>query len=143
MALISDTGGPAASATNFYYNVDSKGSGFVPTSSFGPGPAAVSQVVQGWEPEHLLAIGDLAYNAGGSTLQEILIGQYYNNFIYPYPSPNYLSEPYITINGVRARKGRKTRPYNVYDYPNGFPNPLTSKRGGSPAKTNQTLDMNV
>jgi len=93
VALISDTGGPAASATTFYYNVGSKVGGYVPTNSFGPGPQAVSNVVHKWKPEHLLAIGDLAYNAGGSTLQDISIGQYYNNFIYPYPNRNYLSEP--------------------------------------------------
>jgi hypothetical protein len=137
VALISDTGGPAASATTFYYNVGSKGNGFAPTNSFGPGPAAVSKVVQGWKPEHLLAIGDLAYNAGGSTLQDISIGQYYNNFIYPYPSPNYLTQPYTTINGEPTRKGQKAWPYNVYDFPKGFPNPVTGKRGGSPDRANR------
>ena len=83
VALISDTGGPAASGTTFYYNVGSKGSSFIPTNSFGPGPEAVSKLVQNWKPEQLLAIGDLAYNAGSSTLLDISIGQYYNNFIYP------------------------------------------------------------
>ena len=137
VALISDTGGPAASATTFYYNVGSKGSGYNPTNSFGPGPLAVSQVVQGWEPQHLLAIGDLAYNAGGSTLQDISVGQYYNNFIYPYPNPNYLSEPYTTVSGKPAQEGQKTWPYNVYNYPKGFPNPVTGKTGGSPTKRNR------
>ncbi len=137
VALISDTGGPAASATTFYYNVGSSGSGFVPTNSFGPGPQAVSELVQSWKPKQLLAIGDLAYNAGGSTLQDISIGQYYNNFIHPYPAAPYLSEPYTTVNGKPAQSGQKAWPYNIYDYPKGFPNPLTGKEGGSPNDRNR------
>jgi hypothetical protein len=131
LALISDTGGPAASGTTFYYNVGSRGNGFQPTNSLGPGPLAVSQLVQSWQPSDLFAIGDLAYNAGGSTLQDISIGQYYNNFIYPYPSPAYRKQPYTTIDGEPVDDGRKSWPYNIYDYPDGFPNPVTGGRGGS------------
>ncbi|MGA0022204.1 MAG: hypothetical protein ACO3GW_08535, partial [Vulcanococcus sp.] len=137
MALISDTGGPAASGTTFYYNVGSKWSGFIPTNSFGPGPEAVSKLVQSWKPEQLLAIGDLAYNAGSSTLLDISIGQYYNNFIHPYPSPNFLGGPYTEVGGKSVLPGQKAWPYNVYDYPKGFPNPLTGKEGGSPDQTNR------
>ena len=136
-ALISDTGGPAASATTFYYNIGSGGKGFTPTNSFGPGPEAVSKIVQGWNADHLLAIGDLAYNAGGSTLQDISIGQYYNNFSYPYPNPNYLAEPYTTVNGKPAKKGERRWPYNVFNYPEGFPNPKSGAPGGSPNKRNR------
>ena len=136
-ALISDTGGPAASATTFYYNIGSAGGGFNPTNSFGPGPQAVSQLVQGWKPKQLLAIGDLAYNAGGSTLLDISIGQYYNNFIHPYPSPLYLQKPYTTINNTAVKANQKAWPYNVYDFPKGFPNPITGTRGGSPDGRNR------
>lgn len=136
LALISDTGGPAASATTFYYNIGSQVQGFVPTNSFGPGPSAVSQLVQNWKPKELFAIGDLAYNAGGSTLQDISIGQYYNNFIYPYPSPQYLQGPYTTINNTAVKTNQKAWPYNVYDFPKGFPNPVSGKRGGSPDQRN-------
>lgn len=135
-ALISDTGGPAASGTTFYYNVGSSGGGFIPTNSFGPGPQAVSGLVQSWQPTDLLAIGDLAYNAGGSTVQDISIGQYYNNFIYPYPSPAYLGEPYTSINGSAVQDGNKSWPYNIYNYPVGFPDPLTGGPGGSPDQRN-------
>lgn len=131
-ALISDTGGPAASGTTFYYNIGSQGRGFEPTNSLGAGPYAVSRLVQSWNPSDVFAIGDLAYNAGGSTLQDISIGQYYNNFIYPYPAPPYLAPPYTQINGQAVESGRKAWPYNVYDYPTGFPNPVTGARGGSP-----------
>ena len=60
--------------------------------------------MQSWQPSELLAIGDLAYNAGDSTVQDISIGQYYNNFIYPYPSPEYLSGPYRLVNGSPVRR---------------------------------------
>jgi inosine-uridine nucleoside N-ribohydrolase len=136
LALISDTGGPAASATTFYYNVGSGGLGYVPTNSFGPGAAAVSRLVQSWNPSELLAIGDLAYNAGGSTLQDISIGQYYNNFIYPYPSPNYLAGDYLSIDKKTVTDGKKSWPYNVYNYPAGFPNPLNGGLGGSDDRRN-------
>ena len=136
LALISDTGGPAASATTFYYNVGSGGGGYVPTNSFGPGAAAVSRLVQSWNPSELLAIGDLAYNAGGSTLQDISIGQFYNNFIYPYPSPNYLAGDYLSIDKKTVEDGKKSWPYNVYNYPAGFPNPLNGGLGGSDDRRN-------
>lgn len=137
LALISDTGGPAASATTFYYNIGSGGKGFVPTNSFGPGPAAVSKLVQSWKPSDLFAIGDLAYNAGGSTLQDISIGQYYNNFAHPYPSTLYLREPYTTINNKMVQEGKKSWPYNVYNFPKGFPSPTDPKQsGGSPDQRN-------
>lgn len=63
--------------------------------------------MQSWNPSELLAIGDLAYNAGGSTLQDISIGQYYNNFIYPYPSPNYLAGDYLSIGKKTVEDGKK------------------------------------
>ncbi len=109
----------------------------MPTNSFGPGPAAVSRLVQSWQPSELLAIGDLAYNAGGSTVQDISIGQYYNNFIYPYPSPEYLSGAYLSVNGSAVQDGQKSWPYNVYNFPLGFPNPLDNEQpGGSSDQKN-------
>ena len=136
LALISDTGGPAASGTTFYYNVGSGGGGFEPTNSLGAGPLAVSRLVQSWNPSDVFAVGDLAYNAGGSTLQDISIGQYYNNFIYPYPSPAYAQGPYLAIDGQPVGSGRKSWPYNIYDYPNGFPNPVAVGAGGSSDQRN-------
>ena len=79
----------------------------------------------------LTAIGDLAYNAGGSTLQYISIGQYYNNFVCPYPPLTYLGKPYLDINGSAIENGKKSWPYNIYNYPVGFPDPLTGGLGGS------------
>ncbi|MEY4825084.1 MAG: hypothetical protein RLZZ430_734 [Cyanobacteriota bacterium] len=134
-ALISDTGGPAASGTTFYYNVGSFDS-FKPTNSFGPGPADVSKLVQSWQPSELFAIGDLNYNVGSSTTQDISIGQYYNNFIYPYPSPDYLKDEYKSINGNVVENNKKSWPYNIYNFPLGFPNPLNGGQGGSPDEKN-------
>jgi hypothetical protein len=136
IALISDTGGPAASATTFYYNLGSNDGGFTPTNSFGPGPEAVSRLVQSWSPTDLFAIGDLAYNAGSSTVQDISIGLYYNNFIHPYPSPLYTKEPYLDINGQAVKEGSTQWPYNIYNFPSGFPNPLNGGTGGSSDQRN-------
>ncbi len=136
LALISDIGGPAASGTTFYYNLGSAKGGYVPTNSFGPGLFAVSRLVQSWNPSELLAIGDLAYNSGGSTIQDISSGQYYNNYMYPYPTPEYLAEPYLAINGKPIEEGKKSWPYNIYDYPVGFPNPNNGGLGGSADRRN-------
>lgn len=137
LALISDIGGPAASGTTFYYNLGSRGAGLLPTDSFGPGPAAVSQLVQSWGPSDVLAVGDLAYTTGGSTLQDISIGLYFNNFIHPYPSPLYLKRPYTKIAGAKVQNKAKQWPFNIYNYPFGFPNPLVPRlMGGSPDRRN-------
>ena len=139
MAMISDVGGPIASGTTFYYNLGNIGSSnsFAPTNSFGPGPDAVSKLVQSWTPSNVIAVGDLAYNVGASTLVDASIGQYYGNFIYPYPSPAYSKDPYLEIGGKAINRGQKAWPYNLYDFPKGFPNPLNGRQGGSPTKTNR------
>ena len=134
-AFISDTGGPIASSTSFYYNTTNNN--FVPTNSLGPGPSAVSSLVQSWKPSEIFAIGDLSYNVGASTTIDAAIGQYYNNFIYPYPSKLYLGKPYDSINGIKVKEGELQWPYNVYNHPVGFPNPIvTNQIGGSPDKLN-------
>lgn len=131
LALISDIGGPIASSTSFYYNIGSTGRGFSPTNSFGPGPYAVARLVQSWEPSDVLAVGDLAYNSGSSTVLDASIGQYYNQFIHPYPALSFLRDPYDKIAGRPVGKAQRNWPYNVYNYPKGFPNPVTGKKGGS------------
>ena len=138
MGLISDIGGPAAEGTTFYYNIGSGEGGFSPVNSFAPGPAGVSKLVQSWSPSDVFAIGDLAYNAGGSTLMDISIGQYYNNFIHPYPARKYLRAPYAAIDGKVINNGQRHWPYNIYNYPHGFPSPISGGlRGGSPDKSNR------
>lgn len=130
MAMISDIGGPIASSTSFYYNFGSANN-FVPTNSFGPGPDAVSGLVRGWSPEQLFAVGDLAYNAGPSTALDPSVGLYYNNYIYPYPSPAYQKDPYLTIAGQAVPQRQKQWPYNIYNFPQGFPSPIDGRLGGS------------
>jgi hypothetical protein len=134
--MISDIGGPIASSTSFYYNFGSADN-FVPTNSFGPGPDAVSGLVQGWKPDHLFAVGDLAYNVGSSTAMDASVGLYYNNFIYPYPSPAYKQPPYLTIGGQPVAQGQRQWPYNIYNNPQGFPNPVDGLTGGSPGGSNR------
>ena len=80
---------------------------------------------------------NLSYNVGASTTIDAAIGQYYNNFIYPYPSKLYLGKPYDSINGIKVKEGELQWPYNVYNHPVGFPNPIvTNQIGGSPDKLN-------
>jgi len=138
MAMISDTGGPIASGTSFYYNVGSLQGNFTPTNSLGPGPQAVSTLVQGWKPSEVFAIGDIAYNVASSTTLDASIGQYYNNFIYPYPSPLYSQAPYRSIGGNAVKEGQRQWPYNLYNFPQGFPNPIdtSATAGGSPDQRN-------
>jgi len=137
--MISDVGGPIASSTTFYYNLGEIGSSnsFIPTNSFGPGAHDVSKLVQSWNPEHLIAVGDLAYNVGASTLVDASIGQYYNYLIAPYPSPAYTKDPYLTIDGKPVQSGQKKWPYNLYNFPAGFPNPINGKAGGSSSGRNR------
>lgn len=130
LALISDIGGPIASSTSFYYNIGSSGKGYVPTNSFGPGPEAVSALVQSWGGSDVIAVGDLSYNASSSTTLDASVGAYYNNFIYPYPAPPYLAAPYTTINQQAVLTGQRAWPYNIYNYPKGFPAPLGGQQGG-------------
>lgn len=136
LALISDIGGPIASSTSFYYNIGSSGKGYVPTNSFGPGPEAVSALVQSWGGSDVIAVGDLSYNASSSTTLDASVGAYYNNFIYPYPAPPYLAAPYTTINQQAVLTGQRAWPYNIYNYPKGFPAPLGGQQGGSPDQRN-------
>ena len=138
MAMISDTGGPIASGTSFYYNIGSLKGSFKPTNSLGPGPQAVSTLVQSWKPSEVFAIGDIAYNVAASTTLDASIGQYYNNFIHPYPSPLYSKAPYLSIGGNTVTQGQRQWPYNLYNFPQGFPNPIDANAatGGSPDQRN-------
>ena len=137
--MISDVGGPLSSGTTFYYNLGNigKADAYTPTSSFGPGPEAVSKLVQSWNPSNIIAAGDLAYSVGASTLVDASMGLYYNNYIFPYPSPAYKKSPYLKIGENQVSRGKKEWPYNLYNFPKGFPNPINGRQGGSPTRTNR------
>jgi hypothetical protein len=94
-------------------------------------------------------LGDCAYAAGSSTTYDDSVGADYNQFMYPYPSPYYLKDPYLTTANYDnntldnttisenypatniAINGNKVWPYNIYNYPLGYANPETGGLGGS------------
>lgn len=131
IGLIADLGGDRGAGTSFYYNIGSQGRGYTPTDSLGPGASTVADLVRSWNPTDILQIGDQPYSVAGSTLADTSIGQHFNDYMYPYPSPFYLEGDYLSIGGDAVTPGQKTWPYNLYDFPNGFPNPTTGGPGGS------------
>ena len=95
-------------------------------------------------------LGDCAYAAGSSTTYDDSVGADYNQFMYPYPSPYYLKDPYLTSAAYKnttlvpsspinqqypatnlAVPGNKVWPYNIYNFPFGYPNPENGGPGGS------------
>jgi hypothetical protein len=58
-------------------------------------------------------------------LLDINIGKYYNSYIYPYPSPLYVDSDgkyaQQVLDGAPATTGRTQWPYNLYNYPLGYP----------------------
>lgn len=58
---------------------------------------AAAGLMNSWSPAALLMVGDEDYNFGSSALIDLNIGKLYNQYISPYPSPNYLnpSGPYL------------------------------------------------
>lgn len=139
LGIVGDGGTNRLWSTRFYY---SPGAGYlngkgvelkdgkianVNVTSSGPMQDAVVRMVLSKRPDHILNLGDMVYNTGSSTLYEDNVGRQFNHFMAPYPSPNYTNPkgPY------RRATGNKVWPYDTYNYPNGYPNPLTGKKGGS------------
>jgi hypothetical protein len=98
----------------------------------------------------VVSLGDVAYAAGSSTTYDDSVGSDFNQFMYPYPSPYYLKDKYLTTanyfnSGLQtnligkdypatniATEGNKVWPYNIYNYPLGYANPESGGVGGSP-----------
>ena len=137
IALVADLGGDRGAGSTYYYNIGSQGSGYSPTDSLGPSAEAVAQLVRNWNPTDILNVGDQSYTAGSSTLVDTAIGRHFNDYMHPYPSPYYLQGDYLKIGGNAVKEGQKKWPYNLYNFPNGFPNPKTGGKGGSPDKRNR------
>ena len=142
LGLVGDSGGSRYNSSRFYY---SPGGGWLRKSSTGynganinvnaSGPAqeAVAQLVRQRKPDHLMALGDLVYNTGASTLLDDEVGRLFNDFIAPYPPP-----PFSKSNGAyRAIEGKKVWPYDLYNFPTGYPNPTHGNKGGSPDGVNR------
>lgn len=123
--IIGDPGNYRTNGTRFYYSPGGAWAGNKNISSIGPGQAAVGKLVQSFNNTDLISLGDLTYTTGASTLIDAANGLDYNNFMAPYPSPQYKSSPY------QQNIGDVVWPYDLYNYPNGFPNPVTGGVGGS------------
>lgn len=123
--IIGDPGNYRTNGTRFYYSPGGAWAGNKNISSIGPGQAAVSKLIQSLNNTDLISLGDLTYTTGASTLIDASNGLDYNNFMAPYPSPQYKSSPY------QQNIGDVVWPYDLYNYPNGFPNPVTGGVGGS------------
>jgi len=127
-SAVGDPGNYRTDGTRFYYqpgvawkspNINEN------IQASGPGQTAVGKLVQGYSNSDLLSLGDLTYSTGASTLIDAANGLDYNNFMAPYPSPKFTTSPY------QQNPGDVVWPYDLYDYPKGFPNPVTGGAGGS------------
>ena len=123
--IIGDPGNYRTNGTRFYYSPGGAWAGNKNISSIGPGQAAVGKLIQSLNNTDLISLGDLTYTTGASTLIDASNGLDYNNFMAPYPSPQYKSSAY------QQNIGDVVWPYDLYNYPNGFPNPVTGGVGGS------------
>jgi len=123
--IIGDPGNYRTNGTRFYYSPGGAWAGNKNINSIGPGQAAVGKLIQSLNNTDLISLGDLTYTTGASTLIDASNGLDYNNFMAPYPSPQYKSSAY------QQNIGDVVWPYDLYNYPNGFPNPVTGGVGGS------------
>ena len=139
LAIFGDAGNSYTNGTDFYYTPGAYRRNDLGAS--GPMQQAVAEMMRGWNPSDVIQLGDEAYNAASSTMLDYNIGQFYNNWIAPYAPPAYTQPGSIytdgTLGGVPAVPGKTQWPYNLYNYPSGFPNPADpTKPGGSPDGVN-------
>lgn len=123
--IIGDPGNTRNNGSRFYYNPGAPYSGNKNVGQTGPGQAAIASLIQAMGNTDLIALGDLAYITGASSLIDEANGRYYNNFMAPYPSPRFTTAPY------RQETGNLVWPFDLYNHPIGYPNPVTGEIGGS------------
>lgn len=137
LGVFGDAGNSFVNGNSYYYKP-----GWNQLQSLGgtaPVQAAVAAMMQDWAVDELIQLGDASYNAQSSTNLDLNIGQYYNNYMQPYGNkPDqfaYADADSIYSNGaqgnVLAEPGKTQWPYNLFNFPNGFPNPVTGGPGGS------------
>jgi hypothetical protein len=144
LAVFGDAGNSYTNGTNFYYSPG--GYKRKDTGASGPQQQAVAEMMRSWNPSDVIQLGDESYNSASTTMLDYNIGQYYNNWIAPYAPPAYTQPGSIytdaTLGGVAATPGQTKWPYNLYNYPNGFPNPTDpTKPGGSPDGVNHYFEV--
>ena len=125
VAIFGDAGNSITNGTTFYYSPGKWQRYNIGAS--GPLQASVNAMMQAWQPNEMIQLGDESYNSSSSSLLDFNIGQYYNNFIYPYAPPKFVNDAIYTqaaSGGIQANATNKQWPYNLYNYPYGFPNPL-------------------
>ena len=135
LAIFGDAGNSYTNGTSFYYSPGSYRRFDLGAS--GPLQQAVAEMMRSWKPTDIFQLGDESYNTNASSLLDINIGQYYNDWIYPYAPPAYSKADSIYSNGalggIPAIAAGKQWPYNLYNYPYGFPNPTNASQAGGSA----------
>ena len=64
----------------------------------GVNEAAVAAMVNSWNPDFIITVGDNNYESGAANTIDPNIGQYYSNYIYPYLGTNFTPTVTITQN---------------------------------------------
>ena len=137
LGIFGDSGDALNDGTPFYY---SPGQYEGRLGSGGPFQQAVARMMRSWGISDLINLGDASYSANASTLLDYNIGQFYNDFMAPYgnqPDALAFADPNSiysvkSLGGTQAIAGKQQWPYNYYNFPFGFPNPVTNGAGGSP-----------
>ena len=135
-AIFGDSGEALNDGTTFYY---SPGQNESRVGSGGPLQEAVAKMMDSWNVSDLINTGDASYTANSSTLLDYNIGKFYNHYMQPYgnqPAEFAYADPNSIYSvkskgGVQAETGKLQWPFNLYNFPNGFPNPTTGGQGGS------------
>ena len=95
LALIGDQGVYRVQGHTWYYQFKymdtlAKGaSNNISDAPNGPAEEATARMVWGWKPNEVVILGDGVYNLGASSHIDDNIGQFYNQYMSPYPSPIY------------------------------------------------------
>lgn len=126
LGIIGDQGDYRVNGSRFYYNTGALW--LSPNRNYSTGPAlgAIAGLVKSFGKD-IVTLGDNTYVSGSSSLVDEVNGRFFNDYMAPYPSPKLIDKngPY------RKDNGNRVWPYDLYDYPNGFANPLTGSKGGS------------
>ena len=152
LAFFGDGGTDTVQGTSFYHDVAGYSSGYTTSydrnvdypgelAAAGPSEAAVARFIHAQAPSDVIELGDLSYNYNASTLLDRNLGQYYNAFLYPYPSPRY-TDPnggyaQQVLRGQTAVTGGTQWPYNLYNWPQGFPDSTDGAGAGGSSDRNR------
>lgn len=136
LGVVGDGGTIRVGGSTFYYNPEGgytfkSANNNSNVTSTGPAQDAVVQLVRNAKPDQFINLGDLVYNTGSSTTFDENVGRLYNDYMGAYPSPYYLQGDYLAMGPTRATAGQTSWPFNLYNFPQGYPSPVTGKAGGS------------